>query len=103
MLAYKLQPEHIHLQARGVMRISSTVQCIREVAMLPSTGHVRELEEAGLTSIYLLTFSCWLTDNSYDNRRTSFLLKSLLTAADFGTRWLPVGARPFAAARIPGA
>jgi ubiquinone biosynthesis protein COQ9 len=51
MLRYKLQPEHIHLQALGVMRISRTVQWMREVARLPGVGWRRELEDAALTSI----------------------------------------------------
>jgi ubiquinone biosynthesis protein COQ9 len=38
MLRYKLHPEHLHLQARGIARISRTVQWIREVALLPSAG-----------------------------------------------------------------
>ena len=45
------------MQARGIMRISRTVQWIREIAMLPSVGWRRELEEATLTTIYLTTFT----------------------------------------------
>jgi ubiquinone biosynthesis protein COQ9 len=89
MLGYKLHPEHVHLQARGVARISRTVQWIREVAMLPSTGWRRELEEAVLTSIYLATFSCWLTDTTPGHRRTRWLLKTLLSAAERGSERLP--------------
>jgi len=84
MLGYKLQPEHIHLQARGIMRISRTVQCMREVAMLPATGWRRELEEAGLTSMYLATFACWLADGTPHAQRTRSLLDRLLAAAEFG-------------------
>jgi ubiquinone biosynthesis protein COQ9 len=93
MLGYKFQPEHIHLQVRGIMRISSTVQCMREVALLPSTGWRRELEEAGLTSMYLLTFSCWLTDGTPNAQRTRRLLERLLDAADRPALWLGLDRR----------
>lgn len=94
MLGYKLQPEHIHLQVRGIMRISSTVQCMREVALLPSTGWRRELEEAGLTSMYLLTFSCWLADGTPGSERTRRLLQRLLEAAERPALWLRLDRRP---------
>ena len=84
MLRYKLQPEHLHLQARGIMRISRTVQWIREVASMPSVGWRRELEEAVLTSIYLTTFSFWLADGSPKAERTQRLLKRLLAMVEQG-------------------
>jgi ubiquinone biosynthesis protein COQ9 len=88
MLAYKLQPEHLHLQAYGVMRISRTVQCIREVAMVPATGWRRELAEAVLTSTYLAVFSSWLFDDSPGAQRTQALLRRMLGAAGLGARAL---------------
>jgi ubiquinone biosynthesis protein COQ9 len=84
MLGYKLHPEHVHLQARGIARISRTVQWIREVAMLPSVGWRREAEEAALTTIYLTTFSCWLADRSVGAKRTRRLLRRLLAGAEQG-------------------
>jgi ubiquinone biosynthesis protein COQ9 len=88
MLGYKLHPEHLHLQARGIARISRTVQWIREVAMLPSVGWRRELEEATLTTIYLVTFSTWMRDRSAGAQRTRRLLERLLTTAERGSAWL---------------
>ena len=88
MLLYKMHPEHLHLQARGVARISRTVQWIREVAMLPSVGWRRELEEGVLTSIYLATFSCWLTDRTEGAARTRRLLQRLLGRAEQVAVWL---------------
>lgn len=88
MLLYRFQPEHLHLQARGIARISRTVQWFREVTLMPSTGWRRELEEATLTSIYLATFACWLADSTPGSERTRRLLRRLLAGAEEGARWL---------------
>lgn len=88
MLGYKMQPEHVHLQVMGVMRISRTVQWIREVAMVPAAGWRRELAEAVLTSTYLATFACWLFDDSMGARRTHALLDRLLRTAGYGAKAL---------------
>lgn len=70
MLRYKLQLEHLHLQVQGALRVSRTVQWIREAALLPATGWRRECEEAALTAIYLSTFACWLRDDSLGASRS---------------------------------
>lgn len=88
MLGYKLHPEHLHLQARGIARISRTVQWIREVAMLPSVGWHREIEEGALTTIYLTTFSCWLADSTAGAARTRWLLRRLTGGAERAALWL---------------
>jgi len=88
MLRYKLHPEHLHLQALGVTRISRTVQWIREAALLPSVGWRRELEEAALTAMYLSTFACWLNDDSSGATRTHAFLDRLLGIAQRSAQWL---------------
>lgn len=82
MLRYKLQPEHVHLQLAGLLRVSRTVQWLRETAALPAAGWRRELTEVALTAIYLSTFVCWLNDDSTDSARTRALLERLLTLAE---------------------
>jgi hypothetical protein len=82
MLRYKFQPEHLHLQVRGIMRISRTVQWLRDVALLPETGWRREVGEAALTSIYLTTFARWLGDSSPESRDALVLLDRLLAVAE---------------------
>jgi ubiquinone biosynthesis protein COQ9 len=91
MLKYRLRPEHLHLQARGVARISRTVQWIREAAHLPTFGWKRELEEAVLTTIFLATVSMWLLDRTLGNERTEKLLGSLLRGAERGALWFGWG------------
>jgi AcrR family transcriptional regulator len=93
MLGYKLHPEHLHLQAHGLTRISRTVQWIREVAQLPATGLRQEAEEVVLTGIYLTTFGQWLRDESPNSSATRKLLQRLLGTAESiangAGRWLP--------------
>lgn len=88
MLRYKLQPEHVHLQIQGALRVSRTVQWIREAALLPATGWRRECEEAALTAIYLSTFACWLRDDSPGASRSRSLLDRLLARAEWLAGWL---------------
>lgn len=84
MLGYKMHPEHVHLQVRGIGRISRTAQWIRETSMLPSTGWRREVEEAVITTIYLTTFARWMKDSSRGAESTRRLLKRLLATAERG-------------------
>ena len=82
MLLYKLEPGHIHLQLLGVLRISRTVQWIREAAQLDKTHLQRILEEVGLTTIYLSTFVYWMNDNSENQTRTRNYLQRKLKRAE---------------------
>lgn len=82
MLLYKLEPAHIHLQVQGILRISRTVQWLREAAHQDST-HLRRIgEEIGLTSIYLATFVFWMSDFSQDQQRTRIFLEHRLRDAE---------------------
>jgi len=82
MLRYKLQPEHLHLQVLGLMRVSRTVQWVREAAGITSVGLRRELEEAALTAIYLATLATWLGDDSAGAERTRAFLERALRVAE---------------------
>lgn len=86
MLGYKLQPEHLHLQLLGLLRISRTVQTWREVALLRSSGWRRELEEAALTAIYLSSLARWLGDDSPGATRSQAWLAAQLDAAEWLAR-----------------
>jgi ubiquinone biosynthesis protein COQ9 len=89
MLRYKLQPEHLHLQALGLARVSRTVQWWREVAWMPAVGWQRELEEVALTAMYLNTFAFWLRDASPGDERTRAWLQRQLKAAEWLAMRLP--------------
>lgn len=85
MLAYKLEPGHVHLQALGIMRISRTVQWFREAAHQDSTGLQRIVEESALSSIYLAAFVRWLFDDAGNGSKGKAFLEKALR------RWLGSG------------
>ncbi len=82
MIYGKLEPGHIHIQIPGLMRISRTVQWMREAASRDATYVRRALEETGLTTIYLAAFLHWMNDNSSDSARTSRFLEGCLSVAE---------------------
>ena len=88
MLKYKLEFGHVHLQMLGLMRISRTVQWIRQVCICETTDTKRIIEEVALSSIYLMTFTYWLWDNSNNQQRTRDKLDNLLKMAEKGATTL---------------
>ncbi|MCO6413735.1 MAG: TetR/AcrR family transcriptional regulator [Thiogranum sp.] len=78
MLAYKLEPGHVHLQLLGIMRVSRTVQWFLEAAAEDATGLARIFEEIRVSALYLVTFARWLYDDSPDSRRTRDFLDARL-------------------------
>lgn len=82
MIAAKAEPGHLHIQIPAVMRISRTVQWLREAAGLEDHGLRRALGETALTGIYLAVFSRWLTETRPGSPQTRALLDSLLGSAE---------------------
>ena len=81
MIVGKLEPGHIHYQVQGLLRVSRTVQWLREAAGISSTLPWRALEESVLTTIYLATFTKWMFDDSEGSQSTSRFLQQSLDAA----------------------
>ncbi len=81
MIIGKLEPGHIHYQVQGLLRVSRTVQWLREAAGISSTLPWRALEETALTAIYLTTFTKWMFDESEESQSTSRFLQESLNAA----------------------
>ncbi len=81
MILGKLELGHLHIQIPAVMRISRTVQWIREAAHRDATFVRRALEESALTTIYLMTFIFWMQDDSLESTRTQQFLKQKLQQA----------------------
>lgn len=88
MIYNKLEPGHLHVQIPGLLRVSRTVQWLREAAGRDATFVRRALEETGLTSIYLLTFALWLHDDSADAQRSTRFLERRLSDAERLWRWV---------------
>lgn len=87
MLLYKLEPGHIHLQLAGVLRISRTVQWLREAAGLTASGMARIGQELALTSLFVAVFIYWLNDSSANQQHSLALLQRKLQCADALKLW----------------
>jgi AcrR family transcriptional regulator len=75
MILGKLEPGHLHIQIPGLLRISRTVQWMREAAGFQPPGMTRRaLEEVVTTAIYLMTFAHWMADDSPQSARTAAFL-----------------------------
>jgi AcrR family transcriptional regulator len=81
MLAYKLEPGHIHLQAHGITRISRTVQWFLSASRVNRHGLSRITLEVTTTSAYLTSFASLLWDNSDQFETCRQQLKKALTVA----------------------
>ena len=89
MICGKFEPGHIHYQYAGLLRVSRTVQWLREAAQRDAMLPWRAIEESALTAIYLATFFCWMRDDSEQAARTSTFLNRLLSRAEQLARWMP--------------
>jgi AcrR family transcriptional regulator len=94
ILAYKLQPGHIHLQAALLVATSRRVQWLREAARLDATGRQKSLEESGLTLLFAATVLRWLNDRSENFERTQgFIARRLALADRLMVSWIKVSER----------
>lgn len=82
MILGKLEPGHIHILFPGILRVSRTVQWMREAAHRDATYLRRALEETGLTTIYLMTFFYWMTDETPGAVATARFLEGWLAVAE---------------------
>lgn len=89
MIFGKFEPGHFHYQYAGLLRVSRTVQWLREAAHRDARLPWRAIEETGLTAIYLATFFYWLRDESENATRTSAFLDGLLERTQRMTRYVP--------------
>ncbi|MEA3275579.1 MAG: TetR/AcrR family transcriptional regulator [Pseudomonadota bacterium] len=81
MILSKLEPGHVHIQFPGLMRVSRTVQWMREAAGYDASFPRRAVEEVTHTSIYLATFAYWMSDESPQSERTRRFLDRQLSRA----------------------
>lgn len=93
MIANKLEPGHVHYQFNGLLRVSRTVQWLREAAGRDTVLPWRAFEEAALTGLYLATFLYWMYDDSADAASTRAFLRARLKEARGLAAFLPRAAR----------
>ena len=78
MLASKFHLPHIHHWVPLTFTLSRHVQLWRETAKLTAVGRQRQIEEIGLTAIFLATLSYWCNDTSESQINTrNFLHRKL--------------------------
>ena len=94
MIAAKAEPGHLHIQVPAVMRISRTVQWLREGAGLEDEGLRRALGETALTGIYLAVFGRWLAERKSGSPQTRAMLDNLLGSAERLLRAAPFLSAP---------
>ena len=95
MLRGKMHLPHPHHWLPMIFNLSRTIHWLREAAMLPATYGSRQaqMEEVGLTWLFMASLLVWARDETPGQRRTRQLLHRQLDRADrFMTRrW---GSRP---------
>lgn len=91
MLAEKLYLGHPHHNVALVLAVSRTVQWIREAALLDATGRRKQVEEIGLTALFLATVRRWTRDESPGQADTREFLARRLDRADrlMASLWPP--------------
>ncbi len=82
MLSTKLYPSHPHHWVPLIFNLSRTIQWLRDAARLDAPGRRRQVEEVGLTGLFLATLAYWLRDQSEDQEATRVFLRHRLENAD---------------------
>jgi ubiquinone biosynthesis protein COQ9 len=82
ILLGKLYPGHPHHLIGLVLRLSRTVQWLREAARLDAAPPQRQVEEIGLTWLFAATVVVWSLDRSEGQARTRAFLAARLRQAD---------------------
>ncbi len=82
IFAAKGYPGHPHHNLKLLTWTSRTVQWLREAAGLDAGGRRRQMEEIGLTVIFVATLALWLRDDSEGQERTRRFLSARLKQAD---------------------
>jgi len=87
MLREKLYPAHPHHWVPMIFNLSRTIQWLRDAARLGAPllkvgGRRRQLEEVGLTLLFLATLRVWQADDTPGQDRTRAFLRKRLERAD---------------------
>lgn len=83
ILQEKMWPFHLHHWVPLVFNLSRTILWIRDAAGMRAPSPRSEIEEIGLTGLFLMTFALWSRDPSPGQQRTHQFLDQRLRDADF--------------------
>jgi hypothetical protein len=65
-----------------VFNLSRLIQWLRDLAGLDAGGRRKQIEETGLTALFLATLAVWCRDDTENQERTRAFLKHRLAQAD---------------------
>ncbi len=82
MLQAKMWPYHPHHWVPMVFDLSRLIQWLRDAAGLNAGGRRKQIEEIGLTSLFLATLTVWSRDESPKQEKTRLFLARRLDDAD---------------------
>ena len=82
MLREKLYPAHPHHWIPLIFNLSRTIQLLRDASLLVADGRQRQIEELGLSALFLATLRVWCRDETAGQERTRAYLRHRLAAAD---------------------
>jgi AcrR family transcriptional regulator len=82
MVREKLYPAHVHHWVPMIFNLSRTIHWLRDAALLDARGRRRQIEEIGLSALFLATLRFWLDDESMDQTHTREFLSKRLAGAD---------------------
>ncbi len=84
MLGAKMYPFHPHHWVPMIVTLSRTIQWLRDGAGLDAGGRRRQVEEIGLSALFVATVAVWCRDETPDQERTRAYLTRRLAQADRG-------------------
>lgn len=82
MLQSKLYPAHPHYWVPMIFSLSRTIQLLRDVAGLDATGRRRQVEEIGLSALFVAALGVWCNDESDGQKKTRAFVARWLAAAN---------------------
>ena len=82
MLRTKMWPYHPHHYVPMIFNLSRTIQWLRDAAGLDAGGRRRQIEEIGLTGLFVATLAVWSRDETLGQERTRRFLDRRLARAD---------------------
>jgi len=82
MLAAKMWPFHPHHWVPMIFELSRSILWLRDAAVLDAGPPQRQVEEVGLSGLFLATLAVWARDETVGQERTRRFLERRLNTAD---------------------